>query len=179
MTARARRRSVSARARPVPLRIRPARRGDLPALAAVMAASPLLRRYGTTSPAAFHALLRGRAAGDRLLVASAAGGQLVGFAWILPSRILTGAAYLRLLLVAETRQRAGAGARLLAAAEAAARAVANHLVLLATTDNTGARRFYARHGYRHVGDLRGLARPRLDEALYWKTLRPHGRRLPV
>lgn len=103
----------------------------------------------------------------------------MGFAWVLPSRILTGAAYLRLLLVAETRQRTGAGARLLAAAEAAAQAVANHLVLLTTTDNAGARRFYARHGYRHVGDLHGLARPGLDEALYWKTLRPHGRRLPV
>ena len=97
----------------------------------------------------------------------------------MPSRILTGAAYLRLLLVAEAHQRAGVGAALLKAAEAAARAVANHLVLLATTDNAGARRFYERHGYRHVGDLPGLARATLDEALYWKTLRPHGRRLPV
>src|SRR5262249_4964070 len=117
--------------------------------------------------------------GDRVIVAPSLDGQLVGLAWILPSRILTGAAYLRLLLVAEEHQRAGSGARLLAATEAAARAIANHLVLLATTDNTGARRFYLRHGYRHVGTLRGLARPRLDEALYWKVLRPHGRRLPV
>jgi GNAT superfamily N-acetyltransferase len=100
-------------------------------------------------------------------------------AWIVPSRILTEAAYLRLLLVGEERQRAGVGAGLLAAAETAAREVANHLVLLATTDNAGARRFYERHGYRHVGDLPGLARPGLDEALYWKTLRPHGERLPV
>jgi ribosomal protein S18 acetylase RimI-like enzyme len=67
----------------------------------------------------------------------------------------------------------------LAAAEAAARAVANHLVLLVTTDNAGARRFYGRHGYRRVGRLPGLARAGLDETLYWKTLRPHGRRLPV
>ena len=74
---------------------------------------------------------------------------------------------------------AGVGASLLAAAETAARAVANHLALLATTDNAGARRFYERLGYRHVGDLPGLARPGLDEALYWKTLRPHGERLPV
>lgn len=99
--------------------------------------------------------------------------------WVLKSRILTGAAYLRLLLVTEAWQRAGAGAALLAAAELATRAVANHLALLATTDNVGARRFYERHGYRHVGDLPGLARSGLDEALYWKTLRPHGARLPV
>jgi ribosomal protein S18 acetylase RimI-like enzyme len=57
--------------------------------------------------------------------------------------------------------------------------VANHLVLLATTDNTDARHFYERHGYRHVGDLPGLARAGLDEALYWKALRSHGVRLPV
>ena len=49
----------------------------------------------------------------------------------------------------------------------------------ATTDNVGARRFYERHGYRHVGDLPGLARPGIDEALYWKTLRPHDERLSV
>jgi GNAT superfamily N-acetyltransferase len=71
------------------------------------------------------------------------------------------------------------GAALLAAAEAESRAWANHLALLVTTDNAGARRFYARHGYRHVGNLPALADPALDEALYWKTLRRHGERLPM
>ena len=161
------------------LRIRSARGGDLPALATLMAVSPLLERYGTTRRTGLGALTRGRASGDRVIVAAAPDGGLVGMAWVVPSRILTGAAYLRLLLVGEERQRAGVGAALLAAAEAATRAIANHLVLLATTDNAGARRFYERHGYRHVGDLPGLARPGLDEALYWKTLRAHGARLPV
>jgi GNAT superfamily N-acetyltransferase len=144
-----------------------------------MAASPLLERYGTTRRAALGALARGRASGDRLIVAVAPDGRMAGMAWVLTSRILTGAAYLRLLLVADDHQRAGTGAALLAASEAATRTVANHLVLLATTDNAGARGFYARHGYRPVGDLPGLARAGLDEALYWKTLRPHGRRLPI
>jgi len=144
-----------------------------------MAASPLLERYGATRRSSLTALARGRASGDRLIVAVRPGGRVIGLAWVLPSRILTGAAYLRLLLVAEDHQRTGTGAVLLSAAEEATRAVANHLVLLATTGNAGARRFYARHGYRHVGDLPGLARAGLDEALYWKTLRPHERRLPV
>jgi GNAT superfamily N-acetyltransferase len=144
-----------------------------------MAESPLLRRYGATIGTTFDALTKGRASGDGLIVAATPAGRLVGMAWVIPSRILTGAGYLRLLLVGEERRRAGIGAALLAAAETAARAVANHLVLLATTDNAGARRFYERHGYRHVGDLPGLARPGLDEAVYWKTLRPHGERLPV
>ena len=144
-----------------------------------MGGSPLLARYGTTRRAALAALARGRAAGDRVMVAVAPDGRLAGMAWVLTSRILTGAAYLRLLLVAEEHQRTGTGAALLAAAEGATRAVANHLILLVTTGNTGARRFYARHGYRQVGVLPDLARTGLDETLYWKTLRPYGRRLPV
>ena len=78
-----------------------------------------------------------------------------------------------------SHQQAGIGTALLKAAEAATRTVANHLVLLVTTDNARARRFYEQHGYRHVGCLPGLARATLDEALYWKTLRTHGERLPV
>jgi GNAT superfamily N-acetyltransferase len=165
--------------RAVAPRIRPGRRGDVPALAAMMAASPLLKRYGTTRRTALDALTRGLRSGDRLIVAALPDGRLVGLAWILPSRILTGAAYLRLLLIAKGAQRAGTGTELLTAAEAASRLIANHLILLVTTDNAGARRFYKRHGYRHVGNLRGLARPGLDEALYWKSLRRHGRRRPV
>ena len=60
-----------------------------------------------------------------------------GLAWVIPSRILTGSAYLRLLLVCGERQRAGLGSRLLGEAEARARRGANHLVLLVTTDNAG------------------------------------------
>jgi [ribosomal protein S18]-alanine N-acetyltransferase len=159
--------------------MRPARQDDIPALAALMAASPLLQRYGTTRRAAARGLARGIRSGDRVIVAASPEGRPVGLAWILPSRILTGAAYLRLLLVAEGRQRTGVGSALMSATEATARSVANHLVLLATTDNVGARRFYTRRGYRHVGTLKGVARPRIDEALYWKVLRPHRRRLPV
>ena len=169
----------SARSSPgVPV-IRRATQEDASRLAALMASSPLLRRYGATARADLLSLRRAGAAGDCLLVATTPRGRLLGMAWIVPGRTLTGAAYLRLLLVARGRQGAGVGAALLAAAETAARANANHLMLLATTDNVGARRFYERHGYRHVGDLPGLARPGLDEALYWKTLRPHGARLPV
>jgi GNAT superfamily N-acetyltransferase len=160
-------------------RIRLATRRDATRVAGLMARSPLLRRYGATAALALDAVRRGLAAGDRLLVATAPRGHLLGMAWIVPSRALTGAAYLRLLLVEESRQQTGIGARLLAAAETAARRRANHLALLATTDNVRARRFYERHGYRYVGDLPGLARAGLDEALYWKTLRPHGTRLSV
>ena len=106
-------------------------------------------------------------------------GRIAGMAWVLTSLILTGSR-----LPPAPSRRCGSPADRhravpLAAAETAARAVANHLALLVTADNAGARRFYARHGYRHVGGLAELARPGLDEALYWKTLRPHGTRLPT
>jgi GNAT superfamily N-acetyltransferase len=159
--------------------IRRARPGELAALAELLAASRLLRRYGVTRAAARAALARGARAGDLLLVARGPEGRPLGMAWIVRGRAFTGAAYLRLLLVAEGGEGRGLGSALLAAAEARSRAWANHLALLVTTDNVDARRFYARHGYRHVGDLPALAHPALDEALYWKTLRPHGRRRPV
>jgi GNAT superfamily N-acetyltransferase len=144
-----------------------------------MAASPLLRRYGTTAAGAAAALRRGRRAGDLLLVAGPTGRPPLGVAWVVPGRGLARAVYLRLLLVGEAARGRGLGARLLARAEQAARRLGNHLVLLATRDNLGARRFYRRHGYREVGTLPGLAHPGLDEVLYWKPLRPHGRRLPT
>lgn len=162
-----------------PSAVSPARRPDVPLLADLMAASPLLRRYGLTRDAALAALEAARRRGDLLLLCRDADGSPVGLAWLIRSSILTGAAYLRLLLVAEHRQGAGIGRGLLAAAEASARAWANHLFLLVTADNSGARRFYERCGYRHVGDLPAFAVPGLDEALYQKALRPHGERLPV
>jgi GNAT superfamily N-acetyltransferase len=149
---------------------------DLPALARLMAASPLLERYHVTYDAALRALSAGSSDGDLLLIAH--NSDSVGFAWLsFASRVLNGAAYLRLLLVAAPGH--GTGAHLLAAAEDAARERANHLYLLTTRDNTSARRFYERHAYRHVGDLPGLVQPDLDEALYHKALRPFAERLSV
>lgn len=151
---------------------------DVPALAALMAASPLLQRYGTTRESALAALERGRAAGDVLLVAQDED-RPVGLAWVITGRTLTGAAYLRLLLVAEGQQNSGIGERLLAAAESCAHERANHLFLLVTADNVGARRFYEHHGYRFVGDLPDFAVAGMTEALYQKAVRPHAERLPV
>jgi GNAT superfamily N-acetyltransferase len=157
----------------------PAAAEDLPVLAELMADSPLLLRYGITWAGAMRALESAWRAGDVLLTAREYGVPPFGLAWVIKSRILTGAAYLRLLLVAADRQSTGVGSRLLSEAESQAREFANHMVLLVTADNAGARRFYERHGYRHAGDLPGFAMPGLDEALYQKPLREHGERLPV
>jgi len=141
-----------------------------PGMAALFAASPLVRRYGGEGPALVTALEAGLAAGDVVLLCPK-GDRVLGLAWLILTRALGHVAYLRLLLVAEDQQGSGIGSAVLAAAEgAAARSGAHALVVLATTDNSGARRFYERAGYRHVGDLPGWARPHLDEALYEKRL---------
>jgi len=131
-----------------------------------MADSPLLQRNRTTEAGALASLESALSAGDALLVSDQ---PASAFAWLtFAPRMLNGAAYLRLLLVAQPGQ--GVGARLLHEAEHLSGERAKHLYLLVTADNLGARRFYERHGYRHVGDLPGLVWPDLDEALYYKTL---------
>jgi ribosomal protein S18 acetylase RimI-like enzyme len=160
-------------------RIRKATASDVGALGALMTASPLLRRYGTTAASSAAALRRGLRAGDVILVAGPPAGPPRGLAWLVAGRALARSAYLRLLLVADNAQGSGLGARLLAAGEARLRPAANHLVLLVTRGNAGARRFYRRHGYRRVGLMPEMARPGLDEVLYWKPLRPFRRRLPA
>lgn len=152
---------------------------DAPGLAELMAGSPLLRRYGTSRESALVSLALAQRKDDLLLVLRTAAGQPIGLAWVIGSRMLTRSAYLRLLLVAEGRRNTGLGTSLLAAAEASAREWANHMFLLVTSDNVGARRFYERCGYRHVGDLPEHAKAGTDEALYHKTLRIHGERLPA
>jgi GNAT superfamily N-acetyltransferase len=141
----------------------------VPALARLMRASPLLQRYGVTHERARSSLLEGLRNRDQLVVALE-GGEPLGLAWVITTRALDRSAYLRLLLVADGQRSRGLGAALLADAERRARASGcRHLVLLVTTANRRARSFYARHGYRHVGNLPGFVRPAIGESLYVKS----------
>lgn len=140
-------------------------------MATLMARSPLLRRYRVTVPGANNSLTEGLRRRD-ILLAALDGDAVVGLAWVIATRALDRAAYLRLLLVAETHQSHGVGAALLTRAEGESRhARCRHLVLLVTKTNRGARSFYERHGYGHVGDLPGFVRPRIAESLYLKSWR--------
>jgi GNAT superfamily N-acetyltransferase len=152
------------------MRIARATRAHLAAMTQLMARSPLLRRYGVTRHRAHASLGEGLRERDLIQVALD-GPEVIGFAWVIATRVLDRAAYLRLLLVAERQQSRGVGAALLADAERRARALGcRHLVLLVTTTNRRGRAFYARQGYRHVGNLPGFARPRIGESLYVKGL---------
>lgn len=140
------------------------------ALAELMARSPLLRRYGVTRRRAWASLGEGLRERDLILVALD-GRDLIGLAWVIATRALDRAAYLRLLLVAEGAQSRGVGAALLEDAERrVSTRGSRHMVLLVTTTNRRARTFYRRQGYRHVGSLPGFVRPKIGESLYVKTL---------
>ena len=140
-------------------------------MAKLMASSPLLRRYRVSARSAKASLAEALRERDMLL-AAVDGDAVVGFAWVIVTRALDRAAYLRLLLIRADQQSQGLGAALLARAEREARASrCRHLVLLVTKDNRRARVFYERHGYAHVGDLAGFVRAGISESLYLKSWR--------
>ena len=140
-------------------------------MARLMAASPLLRRYRVSERGAKASLTEALRERDIVLVAID-GDDVVGLAWLIPTRVLDRAAYLRLLLVAETHRSRGVGAALLARGEQTVRASGcRHLVMLVTRTNRRARAFYERRGYAHVGDLAGFVRTGITESLYLKSWR--------
>jgi ribosomal protein S18 acetylase RimI-like enzyme len=150
-------------------------RAHLIGMTQVMARSALLRRYGVTGPRASASLREGLRERDLILVAVEAA-EVIGLAWIITTRALDRAAYLKLLLVAEGQRSRGVGAALLDDAERRVGALGSrHMVLLVTTTNRRARSFYRAHGYRRVGDLPGFVRPRIGETLYVKALGPRPR----
>ena len=155
-----------------------ATRAHIAGLTQLMTRSPLLRRYGVTPDRARASLAEGLREHDLIQVA-VEGADVIGLAWIITTRALDRAAYLKLLLVEEGQQSRGIGAALLGDAERRAGALGSrHMVLLVTTNNRGARSFYRAHGYRLVGDLPGFVRPRIGESLYVKNLTPRGPRSP-
>jgi GNAT superfamily N-acetyltransferase len=157
------------------VRIVPAERTHVREVAALMAASPLLRRYGVSAAGARMSLREGLRNRDTIRIA-VDGSTAVGVAWVVVTRALDRSAYLRLLLVAEGRQSRGVGAALLADAERSARgAGSRHMILLVTSTNRRARSFYVRQGYRYVGVLASFARAGINESLYVKSWRSQPR----
>ena len=143
----------------------------VPPMARLMMASPLLRRYRVTARGAKTNLAEALRERDIVLVAID-GADVVGLAWLIPTRTLDSAAYLRLLLVSQTSRSRGVGAALLARGEQRSRAAGcRHVVLLVTRTNRRARSFYERRGYAHVGDLPGYVRRGIAESLYVKSWR--------
>jgi len=133
----------------------------------IVGALDLFRRYGLSGDAAARLLARALAEGRAdLRVALDEQGAVQGFAWFVPRGAFDRSGYLRLIAV-DPVCRAGAGRRLLEALEA------DHLphggvLLLSTSDNRAAHRFYEGLGYHQVGRLPGYVHPDLDELIFYK-----------
>lgn len=149
------------------LGIRAASEADLPAVARIVADTPLWQRYGVTRERAEAALAAGRSRGDALSVAEDAG-AVAGLAWVLPAGGFGRSPYLKWLGVRSGATSRGLGAALLRAAEASAQVIRPELFLLCSDFNVGARRFYEREGYRRVGALPDYVLSGVTELVYFK-----------
>ena len=97
-------------------------------------------------------------------------GAFAGIAIVRP-RFLAGD-YLEVLAVAPARRGSALGTMLLAEVERVTFARARNLFVCVSDFNEGARRFYARHGYREIGAMPGLLVPGSSELLLRKTTGP-------
>lgn len=152
-------------------RIRPMTPLDIEQLVAWMVTIPLWQRYGLTAERAADQFDKALARDDLLLVADVGEKHSAcGFAWCLPQGAFGRSVYLRLIGVRPDHASAGVGSALLAAVEAAAVRINEHVFLLVSDFNQDAQRFYRRHGYQPIGRIPGYVLPDVDELLYWKHL---------
>lgn len=144
-------------------------RADVPACAAIMAGTWLWQRYGVTEDQAARRFRDGLARGATVFVAEV-DAQVVGFVWCEPRGAFARSGYIPLIGVAEGYRGMGVGAALLARAEDFLARTARDVFLLVSDFNTGAQRFYERHGYVRVGALPDYVIEGVTEYIYRKRL---------
>jgi ribosomal protein S18 acetylase RimI-like enzyme len=99
-----------------------------------------------------------------------AGAERCGFALVNP-RGVSGAPYLAALAVASSWRSRGTGAALLEHCERHAALSSRHFFLCVSSFNTRAQAFYARHGYRQVGQFDDYVIDGASELLLYKRVR--------
>lgn len=154
---------------PSPL-IRDYRAGDSAAVVTLLAGSDPWRRLGY-GDADWKRLFHGTVAGQgREGYVVEIDGEIAGIA-LLRQRFLLGS-YLELLAIAPEARGQGLGSALLGHVETLVFGQANNLFVCVSDFNEGARRFYARHGYREIGPIPDLLIAGSSELLLRKTLGP-------
>lgn len=93
--------------------------------------------------------------------------ELLGFAWFLKTGAFGRSGYLRLISVAPSAKGMGIGRALLGHLEELY-LVPNGILLLATTTNSEAHRFYEKMGYRRVGEIPDYLKPGIHETIFQK-----------
>jgi GNAT superfamily N-acetyltransferase len=147
--------------------IGPATADDLRTLATALATQALFTAYGSDANALSTSWQRAFEQGQTFMVARDASGPK-GLCWFSATGAFGRGAYLRLIAVVDSAQGSGLGARLLEAFEVECVRPAGGWFLLTSDFNTGAQRFYERHGYRCIGEIPGFVKPHIAERIYWK-----------
>ena len=140
---------------------------DIPALAQLMAETPLWQRYGVTKTSARQRFQEGLAAGATILVAQV-GNEQAGFLWYATRGAFLRSGYVVLLGVGAAWRGMGVGRALMAQGEAAMFQEVDAVFLLVSHFNQAAQAFYRRLGYRQVGRLPGYVLPDVDELIFFK-----------
>jgi ribosomal protein S18 acetylase RimI-like enzyme len=151
--------------------IRPMTPADTAAVASWMAQIEPWVRYGANPERVQARLESGIAGGDVVLTADIDGAKARGLAFCALEGMFDRSTYLRWLAIHPDHSGKGIGAMLLDAVEEAVKQHDRDIFLLAADFNTGAQRFYERHGYRQMAVLPDYVVAGVAEVLYWKRLR--------
>jgi ribosomal protein S18 acetylase RimI-like enzyme len=151
--------------------VRPLRAADVESCTAIMAGLPLWHEYGVSAASARDAFTTALGGGSRVRVAED-GARILGFVDYLVRGTFGHSGYVWAIGVAADAQGRGIGGRLMDAAEDDIFGVGPNVFLLVNANNASAQRFYARRGYRRIGELPDYVRPGVTEILYRKTRGP-------
>lgn len=153
---------------PEPFSIRPLAQADIAEIARWVAATPLWQRYGVTEAGFAERLEGGLASGATIFVAERAG-TVSGFVWLVEHGAFNRSAYVQLIGVRPETRNGGAGRALMEFVEAHAQT--RDVFLLVSDFNLDAQRFYARLGYRQVGQLDNYVIPGVNELIFCKRIK--------
>jgi ribosomal protein S18 acetylase RimI-like enzyme len=152
---------------PAPFRISPLRSASgLRAAARRMAGSDPWLKLGLDE----HACLRTLSSPGKTTYCAFCGGEPAGHVTVLMSGLLRG--YIQILFVPDGFRGHGIGERLLRFAEKEIFRSSPNVFLCVSSFNKGARRFYARLGYKEAGVLKDFLIKGADEVLLRKTKGP-------
>lgn len=109
-------------------------------------------------------------------VSNAGKTEVAGFVIFTADPVFARGGYLRAIGVAQSMRRHGIGRKLLAFAESMIARRCDNIFLCVSSFNRSAQTFYKKLGYTRAGKLPGLLVPGESEYIYWKRLRPAGRK---
>jgi [ribosomal protein S18]-alanine N-acetyltransferase len=102
--------------------------------------------------------------------------EVAGFVIFTADPVFARGGYLRAIGVAPDMRKRGVGRMLLAFMESRIARRCDNVFLCVSSFNRSAQSFYRKLGYKKAGSLPGLLVPGESEYIYWKRLRPAGRK---